>query len=72
MQKLYLKAATYGKNFISTTDATVHNAFVDACKKLRVLNQLRELSVRAPHCACHATPRPDAVRLCAACRLACR
>merc|ERR1719238_512038 len=47
-QKLYLKAATYGKNFISTTDATVHNAFVDACKKLRVLNQLRELSVGLP------------------------
>ena len=46
-QRLFLKAAAYGKNFIDTNDTAVHTTFVDVCKKLRVLNQLRDLSVRA-------------------------
>jgi len=46
LQRMLLKAASYGKNFIAHTSSGVHQTFVETCKKLRVLNQLRDSSVR--------------------------
>ena len=44
-QRALLKAAAYGKNFDPDADVGVHNVFVATCKKLRVLNRLRDIEV---------------------------
>lgn len=49
-QRALLKAAAYGKNFDPDADVGVHNVFVATCKKLRVLNRLRDIEVCVVSC----------------------